>query len=235
MIPWHLRVTHSLARCLHNSSNNAVIRISKSNIYRFGDSNKAKPIFENVDWTVNEGESWAVVGSGSGGQKTALLQVFLPDSRICQGLSNTNQTQMLLGHLRIAPFPPAGLFPFLFDPSSGSWRDPLTCVSVVSFAHPPRTSGGAFYDYSARYGAVRDEDRVTLRESMSSETQSEDIQKHYSELVETLGLTNLLDLPLVALSNGQTRRARVLKALLSKPELLLLDEPLSKFALRIIE
>lgn len=136
---------------------------------------------------------------------------------------------MLLGHLRITPSPPAGLFPFLFDPSSGSWRDPLTCVSIVSFAHRPRASGGAFYDYSARYGAVREEDRVTLRESMFSEAQSEDVQKKFNELAETLGLINLLDLPLVALSNGQTRRARVLKALLSKPELLLLDEPLSKY------
>ena len=70
-----LRVTHSPARCLHNRINDAVIRIPKSNIYRFGDSNKAKPIFENLDWTVNEGESWVVLGSGSGGQKTALLQV----------------------------------------------------------------------------------------------------------------------------------------------------------------
>lgn len=88
-IAWRLRVTNAPARCLHNSSNDAVIRIPKSNIYRFGDSNKAKPIFENLDWTVKEGESWAVVGSGSGGQKTALLQVrtgFLPNPRICQVL-----------------------------------------------------------------------------------------------------------------------------------------------------
>ena len=136
---------------------------------------------------------------------------------------------MLLGRFRIAPSPPAGLFPFLFDPSSGLWRDPLTCVSAVSFTHRPRTSGGAFYDYSARYGAVRDEDRVTLRESMFSDPQSEDMRKHFNQLADTLGLIDLLDLPLVALSNGQTRRARILKALLSNPELLLLDEPLSKY------
>jgi ABC-type Mn2+/Zn2+ transport system ATPase subunit len=41
-----------------------------------------------------------------------------------------------------------------------------------------------------------------------------------------IGTQTPLDLPLVALSNGQTRRARVVKALLAQPELLLLDEPL---------
>lgn len=50
----------------------------------------------------------------------------------------------------------------------------------------------------------------------------------FEDLSVRLGLTSLLDLPLVALSNGQTRRARILKAVLSRPELLLLDEPLSK-------
>jgi len=51
--------------------------------------------------------------------------------------------------------------------------------------------------------------------------------QRFEELTEKLGLKHLLDLPLVALSNGQTRRARIIKALLEQPEILLLDEPLS--------
>jgi len=51
--------------------------------------------------------------------------------------------------------------------------------------------------------------------------------QRFENLTEKLGLKQLLDLPLVALSNGQTRRARVVKALLEHPEILLLDEPLS--------
>jgi ABC-type Mn2+/Zn2+ transport system ATPase subunit len=53
-------------------------------------------------------------------------------------------------------------------------------------------------------------------------------QEIFEFLVDKLELGELLDLPLVALSNGQTRRARIIKAIISKPELLLLDEPLSK-------
>lgn len=53
-------------------------------------------------------------------------------------------------------------------------------------------------------------------------------QKKFEEWVSKLGLKQFLDLPFVALSNGQTRRARIVKALLDSPELLLLDEPLSE-------
>ena len=50
------------------------MRIPNANIYRFGDPNGARPVLRAVDWTVREGESWAVVGSGAG-EKTALLEV----------------------------------------------------------------------------------------------------------------------------------------------------------------
>lgn len=123
----------------------------------------------------------------------------------------------------------------------------------MSFGNRQPASGGAFYDYTARYGAVHEEDRITLRQSMFPETIVDDLPREileiaqmnkpkkeltrltaqeqdvFDELVEKMGLKPFLDLPLIALSNGQTRRARILKAVLKKPELLLLDEPLSKY------
>lgn len=150
--------------------------------------------------------------------------------------------------MRISPPPPGGPLPSL----SLKPRPINEAVYLVSFAHRPRASGGAFYDYTARYGAVRDEDRITLRQSMfpeesglvkdhiksfivdKSHQNREDSSSHirkraqrFEELTEKLELKHLLDLPLVALSNGQTRRARIVKALLEQPEILLLDEPLS--------
>lgn len=154
---------------------------------------------------------------------------------------------MLLGHLRISPYPRDGLFPFLF---SDVPIDLSKCISMVSFGNRRRANGSGFYDYSARYGAVHEEDRVTLRQSMFPETlppvmptEIRDIaesrpeapvqdlakMKLFSELADKFGLNSFLDLPLIALSNGQTRRARIIKAILSKPELLLLDEPLSVY------
>jgi ABC-type protease/lipase transport system fused ATPase/permease subunit len=51
-----------------------VVRIPNANVYRFGDPDGARPVLRAVDWTVRDGESWAVVGSGAGG-KTTLLEV----------------------------------------------------------------------------------------------------------------------------------------------------------------
>jgi ABC-type molybdenum transport system ATPase subunit/photorepair protein PhrA len=235
-----------------------VVRIPNANIYRFGDPDGARPVLRAVDWTVRERESWAVVGSGAG-EKTALLEVsqdnlssratlspfFVP---LRAGQLLTDDVQTLVGNMRISPPPPGGPLPSLSLKS----RPINEAVCFVSFAHRPRASGGAFYDYTARYGAVRDEDRVTLRQSMFPEesgliqdsiksfivdkplrerqevsSKLEARARRFEELIEKLGLSHLLDLPLVALSNGQTRRARIVKALLERPDILLLDEPLS--------
>ena len=94
--------------------------------------------------------------------------------------------------------------------------------------------GGAFYDHTARYGAVRDEDGWTLKDSLSPGVLDTDVVGEegkggkLDELVDKLRLKDLMDLPLIALSNGQTRRARIARAVMKAPEVLLLDEPLSK-------
>ncbi|KIK66246.1 hypothetical protein GYMLUDRAFT_38070 [Collybiopsis luxurians FD-317 M1] len=205
-----------------------VIHIPKASVYRFGDGKHAQPLFRDVAWTVKEGESWAVIGSGGGGEKTIVFET-------------------LLGRYRISPHPPppGGLFPFL----NLSGLDPYSEVSIVSFGHR-KQAGGEFYDYSARYGAVQEEDRLTLRQTMFPETipplrmpyedpaketdpepiiqtLSSEKKAFFEELVAQMGLKEFLDLPVIALSNGQTRRARILKAILKKPQLLLLDEPLT--------
>ena len=134
--------------------------------------------------------------------------------------------KMLLGYMRIAPPPSGGIYPFLYeqDPS----KNPFDRISLVSFTARKRAGGGEFYDFTSRYGAVRDEERLTLREAFFSEINDEAGRKMLNYLSERLDLTKLLDLPFIVLSNGQTRRARIAKALLSNPSLLLLDEPLSE-------
>ncbi|KIK66250.1 hypothetical protein GYMLUDRAFT_929332 [Collybiopsis luxurians FD-317 M1] len=42
-----------------------MFHIPKASVYRFGDGKYAQPLFRDVAWTVKEGESWAVVGSGA--------------------------------------------------------------------------------------------------------------------------------------------------------------------------
>ncbi|KAI0034887.1 P-loop containing nucleoside triphosphate hydrolase protein, partial [Vararia minispora EC-137] len=179
-----------------------LVSIPRADVFRFGEARRA--VLRDVRWTVRDGEAWAVVGSGDLEGKAALLDT-------------------LLGHTRLAPPspPPGGLFP-LFDSSRPSHEQ----VTYVAFSHRPRGSGGAFYDYTARYGAVRDEDKLTLRQTLLTGAQIAD-PRAFEEWIEKLGLGGLLDLPRVALSNGQTRRTRIVQALLTRPALLILDEPLT--------
>lgn len=71
------------------------------------------------------------------------------------------------------------------------------------------------------------EDRITLRDNLTP--LGGPTSPLFEKLTVQMNLTSLLDLPLLSLSNGQTRRARIVKTILDNPELLLLDEPLSKF------
>lgn len=79
---------------------------------------------------------------------------------------------------------------------------------------------------------MRDEDRLTLRQSLQQETDGSDcapdVAAEIERLTQTLEISHLLDLPLIALSNGQTRRAHIVSHLLRDPKVLLLDEPLSE-------
>ncbi|KAF8311575.1 P-loop containing nucleoside triphosphate hydrolase protein [Clavulina sp. PMI_390] len=184
---------------------------AQSSIFRFGVADKPTLKFRH-DLTIRPGQNWAFVGPA----KTLLMEA-------------------LTAKHRIAPPPPSGgVFPFLMDFNPP--KDPHDVVRLASFAYRKQAvAGGGFYDYSARYGAVREEDRVTLRESILSDIEhasGSDLQTaSYNEALERLAenvqLKDKLDLPLVALSNGQTRRASILRQLLLRPHLLLLDEPLT--------
>jgi ABC-type Mn2+/Zn2+ transport system ATPase subunit len=78
---------------------------------------------------------------------------------------------------------------------------------------------------------MRDGDDKTLGQSFEEIAQELTIPKPQQDaLIRQLGLEQLLDIPLIALSNGQTRRARIARAIFRQPEVLLLDEPLSEFS-----
>ncbi|KZT72370.1 P-loop containing nucleoside triphosphate hydrolase protein [Daedalea quercina L-15889] len=190
-----------------------IIEIIKSSIYSLGDPDTAEPILRDISWTVHPHQSWAVVSAGYGASKRSLFKA-------------------LTGGRRLHPNPPRGMFPFL------GHRPP---EKHVWFAGSLRgRNRGEFFDYTARYGALRDGDGRTLRESYFPDLvkHPESATRHHEEwrerriarlqrLVEELQVDPLLDLPLVALSNGQMRRARFALALLLHPAVLIMDEPLT--------
>ncbi|PCH35667.1 nucleoside triphosphate hydrolase protein [Wolfiporia cocos MD-104 SS10] len=199
-----------------------VLEIDNSSVYALGNGSSQDPILRDISWTIQPNEAWAVLSAGYGSSKRTLFNA-------------------LVGKRRIHPLPARGIFPFL------DGQDPTRLVRLLS--HERASPSGEFVDFTARYGAIRDENKRTLRETYFPETaaptasvalpsllqrevdaSSPDAQAkraRFERLVEDLKLTGLLDLPVIALSNGQTRRAHIAKALLRQPAVLILDEPLT--------
>lgn len=95
--------------------------------------------------------------------------------------------------------------------------------------------GGAYL--SARYESLKEEGDFTLKryltgivtlnpgeEELKAKSVDEEVTKR---VMKDLELERFLDKPVNMLSNGQSRRARIGKALLTRPEVLCLDAPFS--------
>ena len=210
----------------HPGERPSLFRLENATILPFGRSStrEAQPTFENLSLDIkDDGSCWAILSTAQTATNTANLLHALQDQ---------------------AKFVPrkSGGFPFLASLARRPWPDEQggpreatiqDAIKLVSFKTRLAGSGGEFQDYSARYGAIRDEDKLTLRNHLRSQRpwtgdSDEAIERDIEETAKALEMEGFLDLPMITLSNGQTRRARIVGALLEKPELLILEEPFSK-------
>ncbi|BEI82756.1 hypothetical protein CcaverHIS002_0306240 [Cutaneotrichosporon cavernicola] len=166
--------------------------------------------FPEGGWRINEGgeEGWAIVGDA-------------PGRRLA--------VETVLGRHRIAPnTPPPGPLPVnaKHTPSAAIDKEAWKPVQYLAFAKPSTT--GEFTDYTARYGALQEEDKMTVRQRLEmSFGPSAQASKNVFEAMTMLGMHHLVDMPYIALSSGQTRRARIATALMTKPAMMLLEEPMA--------
>ena len=162
---------------------------------------------------------WAVIGSSNAG-KTTLLEV-LRGQHLC--------------------FPStARSFPFLCsDAANPQHRSPARVIHYVGFDSERAGVGksgtrGAYL--SARYESRREDTDFTVMDYLTGNTDLNPLgekggrevnKENLAKVIGDLQLAALKDMPMRNLSNGQTRRAKIARALLGEPMVLLLDEPFS--------
>jgi molybdate transport system ATP-binding protein len=156
-----------------------------------------KKILRNISMEIKTGEQWAVSGEAGSG-KTVLAHTLAGQ-------------HFFQGHLE---FPPI---------ENASWQNSAMVIDIQRRFRDLQNLSN-FY-YQQRYNAFDSEATITVAGDLASFPENEFGYLSKSKLLEIFQLTELLDEPLIQLSNGENKRLQILKGVLSRHRLLILDEP----------
>jgi molybdate transport system ATP-binding protein len=160
-------------------------------------------VFRDVSWTFREGETWAVVGPVASG-KTSLGDLVAGRLRVTAGTVEWPLVERLRATGRVV-----------------NW--PSEIVARVGFKEESRLFSYTRHYYQQRFNFIEPNDDLTLDAFLRSGLTVAAEAVRFA--AGRLGIAELLHLSFIKLSNGQTRRARIARALLAHPEILVLDEP----------
>ena len=210
--------------------------LTSSILFRIENATILRPagetIFEGLSWTIREGETWAIVG-GVGSGKSSLTEVLLgrhssrltpcADSPLDEGRQSSNSNSL---HTECADYDEPIQWPLIdrLRATGHTINWPAEIIGRVAFKEESRLFSYSRHYYQQRFNFIEPDDDLTLDQYLRAGTTGTD--EELIRITTRLGIEQLRPLSFIKLSNGQTRRARIAKVLLSRPEILVLDEPL---------
>ncbi|MDR7080744.1 iron complex transport system ATP-binding protein [Arthrobacter ginsengisoli] len=155
----------------------------------------AKTLLDKVDWQVKEGERWVILGPNGAG-KTTLLQIAAARIHPTSGMAGI--LEEILGAVDVFELRPRiGLSSAALANQIPEHEKVLNVVVTAAYGVTGRW----------REGYERDDERRAFA------------------LLNEWGMGPLLNRPFASLSEGERKRVQIARALMTDPELLLLDEP----------
>ncbi|SEQ34037.1 ABC-type molybdenum transport system, ATPase component/photorepair protein PhrA [Arthrobacter sp. OV608] len=154
-----------------------------------------KTLLDKVDWQVNDGERWVILGPNGAG-KTTLLQIAA--ARMHPSSGTAGILDEILGRVDVFELRPRiGLSSAALATQIPEHENVLNVVVTAAYGVTGRW----------REGYERDDERRAFR------------------LLNDWGMGPLLNRTFATLSEGERKRVQIARALMTDPELLLLDEP----------
>jgi molybdate transport system ATP-binding protein len=175
----------------------AVFELSNATIIR-----GTQTLFRGFNWTVREGEAWAV-GGPTGSGKTTLAEALLGRHPLHGGTLEWPLFDRLRARGRRVDYASQAVAHVTFKEDS----------RLFSYA-------GRYYQQRFEFADSASDTPVSLADFLSIGSADE-----RAAVCARFGIGELLEQPFMTLSNGQTRRARLARAMLAKPEVLVLDDP----------
>lgn len=162
-----------------------------------------KAVLDDISFTLNKGEHLMITGvSGSG--KTLLAKAI---------------AGKIFHEGTIA-----------FHDTNGDAAQPHIIMVDQHYHFKNRSNVSTFY-YQQRFNSMDAQDAATVREELQNcasvqtdNNPSPETDFHLS-LLEKFDMAHRIDAPLLQLSSGEHKRFQIIKALLQKPDVLILDEP----------